>query len=107
MCDDWDDGDPPDVVVHEWRRARKAHLCFACREPIRAGDRYHLSRQLRDGRWDDWKHCARCWAMCEALWAKGVDTIDYRLDCGEVWESPPPEIERLAFMLPREYEELA
>jgi hypothetical protein len=106
VCDDWDDGEPPDVWVREWRRARKEHECCACAEAIRAGERYHLTRQLFEGSWDEWKHCARCWAICEALWASGRDSIEYGLNCGELWERPPPEVERLAFLTREEAQAL-
>jgi hypothetical protein len=39
--------------------------------------------------------------MCEALWKQlDGDCIELTLDCGEVWNSPPPEVEALAFETP-------
>ena len=66
MCD----GDYDDHVTElerGWRKARKEHRCFACRETIRAGDRYHVIAQVYDGGLSRVKHCARCWAMVKAL----------------------------------------
>jgi hypothetical protein len=100
MCDsDWDEG--PAIAAHEWRRARKRHECVACDEGIERAELYHLTRQLYDGSWDTWKHCARCYAICKALWNAGAGGIDLELDCGEVWDDnfdPDPNVERLAFL---------
>ncbi len=97
MCsDDYDD--VATVAAHEWRRARKAHDCCACDEGIRPGERYHYTSQLFDGSWQSWKHCARCYAICTALWADGAGAIELELNCGEVWDDPPPEVARLAFL---------
>lgn len=96
-------GDPDydSTEVHSgWRRARKEHRCVACRETIRRGDRYHRTVQAYDGTVDESRHCARCWFMCEALWADGVESVELDLNCGEIWDDPPDDVAALAFMSP-------
>ena len=106
MCGgDWDE--VATVQASEWRRARKAHDCCSCKEGIRPGELYHYTSQLFDGSWDSWKHCARCYAICKALWDSGAETIEYELNCGEIWEDPPPAVARLAFLTRTEAQELA
>lgn len=104
MCDgDYDDS----VEIRRgWQRARLSHQCFACRETIRIGDRYHVTHQRYDGALESYKHCARCWQICEALWANGAEAIDFGLNCGETWEDAmgalPAAIAALAFLTPDE-----
>lgn len=89
-----------------WSKARKEHACCACEEAIRAGDAYHVTTLLYDRgcKYDRYvetaKHCARCYTMIEALWKRGVKVVDLKLDCGELWETPPEEIASLAFWRP-------
>ncbi len=104
MCDDYCD-EQADVSDRLVRRARKEHRCYACRETIRRGDKYRETSQLWDGSWSRFRHCLRCWAICEALWAKtDGGFIEYGLDCGEKWVDnfgeQPPEVAALAFMSP-------
>lgn len=108
MCDDWTDAQD---LGREWRTARKEHRCYACRESIRPGDRYHISAIVQDGSAESFKHCARCWAICEALWAEGAGIIDFGLNCGEEWEDNfgelPESVAALAFLTPDEAQRLA
>lgn len=89
-----------------WSRARKLHECCACEETIRVGDTYHVTTLLHDNgcRYDRYvetaKHCARCYTMIEMLWQRGAKVIDFKLNCGELWESPPEETASLAFWRP-------
>ena len=104
MCLDSDVGEP---VVDGWRKARKEHVCFACRETIRAGDRYHYTSQIDKGEFNQFKHCARCWAICGAILEAGAESVQYDLRCGVSWqeafgENPPDEVARLAFLTPDE-----
>lgn len=78
--------------------ARKEHRCYGCSETIRPGDKHRRTAQLVDGEWSTYRHCRRCWAMLEALLAEGHESVQWDLNCGEVWENPPPEIAALAFM---------
>lgn len=109
MCGYDYDYETPDVQCDEWRRARKNHECCACDDGIRHGELYHYQSQLDDGSWQTWKHCARCWAICNALWAAGAEVIELELNCGEVWDDhfePDPEVERLAFLTREEAQAL-
>lgn len=104
MCDyDYDeDGgvwDPHHVV------ARKEHRCYACAETIAPGHEYVRTGSLSDGQWETYRHCLRCWAMCEALWARVEGPIDVGLCCGETWEAPPDAIAALAFLTHEEAQE--
>jgi hypothetical protein len=105
MCDY--DYEPAAFDRREWKAARKEHRCCACKEIIRKGDRYHLtvSAQERGDSPTRWKHCARCYMICQALWeANGGGGIDYELDCGELWADNfgVDEPADLAFMTPDE-----
>lgn len=100
MCDY--DGDGADVVLRSaFVTARKVHKCFACRERIKAGDRYHIEQGKWDGEFTTYKHCLRCWSMVQALWRiKGLTFVEFGLDCGEIWDDPPESVAALAFALP-------
>lgn len=104
MCDA-DDFDGEEVD-RRWQRARKPHRCGACRETIPAGHRYHVVLTAIDGSMDTFRHCARCWQICEALWAQGAQAVQYDLNCGADWcelfgELPEP-LAKLAFVTPAE-----
>jgi hypothetical protein len=108
MC--YDDYECEDIAS-EWRRARKEHRCFACRETIRPGDRYHFTAQKYDD-FDVFKHCARCWAMIGAILHAGAGSVQWDLNCGTPWEEaferePPPEVAALAFLTPDEAQRTA
>ena len=100
------------LLRDSWHRARKEHRCFACREMIRVGDRYHSVAQVTDGEFDVYKHRARCWAMCNAILEAGAEAVQWDLHCGESWEDafggpPPDDVARLAFLSPDEGQEIA
>jgi hypothetical protein len=108
MCDLGEPDEYPDVYVSEWHRARKQHKCCACDEKILPRERYHFLKHLFEGIWEDWKHCARCWAICQALWrASDGGSIELELNCGKVWRDPPEHVARLAFLSRAEAQELA
>lgn len=93
-----------------WRRARKTYPCCACPEGIKAGELYRYHKTLYEDRWDLYRHCARCAAICIALWKAGAGAIDLELDCGELWDwnfPPDPEVEQLAFLSRDEAQKLA
>jgi hypothetical protein len=99
----------PEAWSERWRRARKEHRCCACRETIRAGDRYHYVSGIWEGGPASFKHCARCWAMFAELTerTRWGDSVALQLDCGQSWEdvftdAPPDEIAALAFLTPDE-----
>lgn len=105
MCDS-DDFDSATDLRRGWVRARKQHRCYACREAIRPGDRYHEWVSKQEGELDTARHCARCYLLMEALWASGAEAVDWSLDCGvsyeEVFGPIPEHVARLAFMTPDE-----
>jgi predicted RNA-binding Zn-ribbon protein involved in translation (DUF1610 family) len=90
------------------RLARKEHVCSACQEPIRVGDKYVRVFILHDGGKEHLKRCARCQKIHAHL--RGLDDDmwpDERLNCGEEYENhwgekPPDDIAALAFALPGE-----
>jgi hypothetical protein len=99
MC--YDEGEEGFDLQSRWQRARQEHKCFACREVIRPGDRYHLSVQ----KYDDirhFKHCARCWGIVEALLRAGADSVQWDLNCGTAFEEAfgplPDDVATLAFL---------
>ena len=96
QCDVWEESNP---------RARKLHECYACGEAIAPGFKYHLTETLFDGHWSRWKHCARCSVIYKTLLrhAESDEYVEPGLDCGEVWEGPPPEIAALAFAIPSDF----
>lgn len=104
MC--YDDGDTDEPLANEWRRARKEHKCYACREMIRRGDRYHFTAGVQDGFYAI-KHCARCWWMGQEILEAGAETWQFDLRCGVSWEEafegePPSDVAALAFLTPDE-----
>jgi hypothetical protein len=109
MCDESDEY--ADFQSGTWRKARKHHKCAAvgCDINIRPGDRYHVQVYGYDGSVDSYKHCARCWAICEALWKAGAEAIDMNLNCGEKWVDnwSAAEPAHLAFMTADEAQALA
>jgi hypothetical protein len=107
------DDDGESVVRHDvdTRVARKAHVCSACRGPIRVGDLYTREAMLWGGSWEVVKRCPRCQAIFAHLSARiraegdRQEHCDPRLNCGheykEKWDTePPPHIAALAFWLP-------
>jgi len=109
MC--YDDDGPEVELANEFRKARKPHRCYACREEIPAGHRYHVVVQIYDGDVTEFKHCARCWALAmEIMHMNGY--VQWDLNCGISWreaagEDPPESVARLAFMTPDEAQALA
>lgn len=111
MCDIDDDGELVSAYRSYWRKARKEHKCIACCETILKGNFYRYSSGVFDGTGFSEKHCARCWAIIEAIRAQGVYVIDPLLDCGQIWddvfEEPPPDnVAALAFMTVEEAQRL-
>lgn len=90
----------------EIRRARRAHVCAACKRPIAAGDRYASAHIVHsDGGGETVKRCGPCETIHRHLRDKGMGEMwpAEKLDCGEDYdehwgEDPPPEIARLAFL---------
>jgi len=109
MCDGEFEGSVR--IESSWRKARKTHRCFACRREIRVGDRYHREFQEYEGEADFYKHCARCWAIVEALFENGAESVQWDLACGTDWvaafgDDPPENVARLAFVTLDEAQEL-
>lgn len=106
MCDGYDDVD----VAFErgaWRRANREHVCFACEETIRKGDRHHYHTGRFEGEWHSFRHCARCWGMIDHLGGRVEGPVQLDLNCGEVWENPPDDVAALAFMTRDEMQRIA
>jgi hypothetical protein len=90
------------------QKARKEHVCCACEDHIRPGDKYRVSRLVSDcpdQRFEFYKHCLRCAVMLDAIRKERPDAaIHWELDCGEDWLDTigelPENIEALAFMTP-------
>ena len=101
MCDDYE-GDMCDVWDETRRRARKRHECWACKEAILPGQIYQRSTVIWEGTAQSWKHCLRCAVLIDALKKRmGTYTTEiFDLNCGEIWNDPPPEIAALAFFPP-------
>lgn len=94
-----------DVYSERIRRAAKDHVCDACKETIRKGDRYCRVFIMWEGEPQSHVRCLRCDAMHEYLrtLSPGEMWPAERLDCGEEFEEhwgkePPPEVAALAFM---------
>ncbi len=105
--------------------ARVAHHCACCPEPIRPGDTHYRASWLYDGRWEEFRRCARCHLLYLELVrlhekhdiredgdpnAERMG-VDPQLDCGHSFEKvfgrkPPEELARLAFMTPDEVQGL-
>lgn len=105
MCDSWSD-EACEVWNERTKKARKPHKCTGCGEVIAASHRYRHTTTIFDGCVSVYKHCLRCAAIVDAL----KDRLDPErfteetlfLNCGEVWDDPPPEIAALAFWTPGE-----
>jgi hypothetical protein len=101
--------DTYEVYNERPRKARKPHVCSACHEEIPPGAKYYTVFIVFDGETQSWCRCARCQAIHKHLrtLAPGELWPDETLDCGEDYKEhwgvePPPEIARLAFLLPGE-----
>jgi hypothetical protein len=107
------DGDcePCEVWRETKRRARKEHKCSACKETIERTHFYIEHFSLFDGDIDTLKRCIRCETIYQHL--RDISDVDSppmpRLDCGHKYRdchsNPcPPEIEALAFALPKDFQ---
>lgn len=70
---DGGDGDGPSCFTQNTPKARKAHVCDECREPIPAGDRYEKVTGIWDGSPSTYKTCLPC-----------VDVREH-FSCGRGW----------------------
>jgi hypothetical protein len=89
-----------DVYNVKWRKARKEHKCSACKEMIRAGDRYSYTSGVFDGSGFSYKHCVRCYLTMDMLDEITGEFPDPELNCGQVYDGENEELLALAFMLP-------
>lgn len=62
-----DCGEPNDVNLHEYRRARKKYNCGECGRSIAKGETYRLDKTLYDSSWSSWRTCSHCDAGREWL----------------------------------------
>lgn len=112
MSVDCFDGEPIDVDQEVTRRARKEHICDACRGTIPRTHFYIRHTVIWDGGVEVIKRCLRCQAiyeeLCKLHHQECEDTAPaWRLDCGDTFRDvfdrdPPPELARLAFLTPEE-----
>jgi hypothetical protein len=106
--------DTYDVYDETGRKARKPHVCHACRESIKTGHRYARVFIVYEGLERTIIRCLRCQKMHEALRKRGLKSglwPDEKLNCGEEYrehwgEDPPPELLKLAFITQDEAQEL-
>lgn len=99
------DGDPATLYREPRVRARKEHICGACRETIAPGHVYVREVTIFEGTADTVKRCLRCQAIHEHLRTlmDFEEWPDPWLACGHEYEElhgepPPPEIAELAFI---------
>lgn len=100
-------------VDENHRKARIAHACYACKDVIRPGDVYRVTRCISDydgHGYEHYKHCLRCATMLDAIRKeRPEDAIEWGLNCGESWYDTigelPDEIAALAFMTPDEQQQ--
>lgn len=85
-------------------RARKEHVCSACKETIPATHHYWRVVVIYDKEASTIKRCLRCQKIHLHLRDLGSGEMwpDEKLNCGELYEDhwgeePPPEIAALAF----------
>lgn len=97
------------VYDERFPRARKEHVCEACRETIPGGARYARVGIVFGGNAYAVKRCLRCQGIHEHLRRldPGEMWPDEQLNCGldyeDEWGKPPPiEVAELAFLLPGE-----
>ena len=126
----WDgrDFEPCAIWDSEMRKARKAHMCNACKRTITPGERYEHTDTMHEGSFGYHKRCAPCVAIYEHLRAKLWDErrafcrtplgqwdgdfdpiteeISHLLDCehrdyAKRWGVEPPAwVQALAFWVP-------
>lgn len=93
-----------DVYDERFPRARKEHVCEACKETIRPGHRYARVHIVYDGSAHSIIRCLRCQKIHEHLRTLGdYETWpDERLACGQryedEWGELPDEVAKLAFV---------
>lgn len=103
MCGDPDEY--ADVYHRRFRKARKPHRCYACRETIRAEDYYQYTSGVFDGRGFDYKHCIRCSRTLNLLDEITGEPADIDLNCGQVYDGDNKELISMAFLTPDEGQE--
>jgi hypothetical protein len=98
-----------DVYSEREPKARKEHMCCACKETIRVGDKYSRTAVIYDRSARTYIRCLRCQRIHEHLRTLGDGELwpDERLACGEEYtehwgKEPPDAIAALAFALPGE-----
>ncbi len=112
MSGEWRE-EPAVVWSERTVKARVAHECSACGDPIAPGAKYVRHVRINDAgdRPEVWKRCARCEQIYQHLCCLPAAYDDLGpqpdLGCGHTYEDahgkpPPPEIAALAFALPGE-----
>lgn len=75
------EGEPPEVLVNRWRKARDTHKCCECHEAINPPARYLHTWGIWDGDHKIYKTCEFCARLRQALWDKGADQPFTALAC--------------------------
>jgi len=100
------DLDSNDVKLARYtvRRARKPHRCSACYGAIRVGEQYRRIASVTSEGWDTCLQCRVCAEIFDLLCthASPGEGVAFALDCGDLFEDPPPELAALAFALPQD-----
>ena len=59
--------DYPECFRHVTRKARKPHKCCECRGVISAGEKYHYTSGIWDGRAESYKECSDCHELRDTI----------------------------------------
>ena len=54
------DAEMPSVFSDTIKKSRREHKCCECRQPIKVGEKYHLSKVCWEGEWSEYKTCLSC-----------------------------------------------
>jgi hypothetical protein len=94
-------------------RARKQHICGACREPIVSGHTYWRIGVVFEKSAETLRRCERCQALHVHLRGLGHYDVwpDERLSCGQSYEDEwgdlPDDVAELAFVTAEEMQQRA
>ncbi len=103
----------PDFYNERRQRARKEHVCCACRMTIRRRDLYVYIAGKWDGELETYRHCLRCnevfhW-LRDNIVSDWDDGVPITLDCenAPLSQGAHPALDRLAFLTADEVQQLA
>lgn len=96
-----------DYCVEKTVRARKHHMCGACKRRIQPGELYRRMDFRHEGSYMRVKRCGACETtyrhLVDRCWNSPYElAVDMELNCGKSYENEwgevPPEIARLPFL---------